>query len=227
MAARIAFWAAGAPVERLLDAAHGPVVVRHHPGGVRWKTCSSRPRAGSPARTGSPRPRPDHGHPLAGQVVLVVPLAEWKVVPSNVSRPGRSGTFGLAAAPARDQDVGRELALRGLEAPEALSSSQPAPRSSWSKRMCGGRRSARRSRAGSRGSRAAGERSPTNRGSARTRTSRGARARRSGSPGRCCPATCRRRRRHARAPRSRRGPPAPGLMAIPRPENPVPTMTIE
>ena len=172
------------------------------------------------------RARADHGHALAARSWSWSHVAEWKVVPSKRSRPGRSGIDGSLRAPVPEHErLGGQRALRGLEAPALdvlvpLGVEQLVAEADVRQDPV----ALARSRAGRPRSPAGARRCASSRGSARRRTSTGARARRRRSRGRCCRATCRRRRRPARGRRSRRCPRLRRRMAMPSPAKPLPTM---
>src|SRR5581483_2273275 len=63
----------------------------------------------------------DDGHPLAGEVVVVAPAGgvEHRALEPVDARQRRNGRFGQRAG-GRDEDVGLEVAVRGLHPPAAL-----------------------------------------------------------------------------------------------------------
>ena len=125
-----------------------------------------------------------------------------------------------------DQDVRRQAALRGLDPPEASVlvpggagqlAAEPDMRAEVV--VVGG------SRAGSPRSPPAAGRSGSSSGWGRRRRSRGSRARRTGSPGRCSPARCRRRpSARSRIDEVPRWPDSRSRIAMPMPPNPAPTI---
>ncbi len=195
-----------AVVELALQLAHGPVGVRHdprrraledvHPPHLGLDPGDELDRRGAGA---------DHGHALAGEVVVVVPARGVEGRAREVLEAGQVGHERLRQRPlGGDQHVGAERPLRGLDQPAGLGLVPPGRlQLGLEPDVRERRRSGRPRRAGRRGSRAGARRCSTSSGWGRRRRSRGATGRRSGSRDRCCRARCRPPRRPARAARSR------------------------
>ena len=157
-------------------------------GGVRWKTLSwphlGLDRAG---RSGSREaPVPTTATRLPSRSWSWSHCAEWKTRPAKRSRPGMSGSRARAGGPLpATRTCGGDVAVGGLDASSAgCRRPTSALRTSRAEAdVRAGRRTARRSRAGSRGSRLPAGTCATSSGWARRRTSRGATGRRTGTPG--------------------------------------------
>ena len=110
------------PVDRPLPALHRPVRVRHDPGRgalehvqllhLRLDLRHELDRRGAGA---------DDGHPLASELVLVVPAGGVEGRALEALHAGQVGVARIAQRPlGGDDDVGRELALGRLESPQLL-----------------------------------------------------------------------------------------------------------
>ena len=151
---------------------------------------SSRPRRHELDRAGA---RADHGHPLAAQVVAVVPLGGVEGVPVE-ARPGRAGWRAGGAGPWRRS---RASAVRSPAAVATRPAARRVVPAAGADVRVGlddrrRRRARRRPRAGSAGCPAAAGRGASSRAAGRRRTSRSGSGRRRPRRGRCCGATCRR-----------------------------------
>ena len=189
------------PVQAALDARRRPVGVRQDPRRGALEDVHLADAVGDLRHELDRRGAgADDRDALAGEVVVVVPLGgvEHRALeaahapdPRHRRVAQRAGRVDRAAAPSTRRARSRRSSARAR---------RPTPRRSARGRSgcAGAGRARRRRRAGTARSPAGASTCASSRGSARTRTSTGARGRRTGSPGTCWPATCRRRRRRAR-----------------------------
>ena len=107
------------PVGRSLEAADPPIAARHHPGRGALEQVQARDQGldlrNDLDRTGAGA---DHGHPLAAEVVVVVPGGGVKHGPFELTQTRDLRQLRLVQGPGRsDQVAGDDRPARGLEPP--------------------------------------------------------------------------------------------------------------